>query len=253
MPRTEVDPPATVAAAQASLGRIAEGVRWAYSAGWYPGRRWVGEPAGQEMHLAQDDSDRVPGAVHDIGRGDYRARSAVRRVGPGLSESSAQVADALLVLSAAYRWRQVPKGVALPAACPLDSLLRGVRQVDAQLDLASGASPYGRLNDFAMAHFAGRLTNAADRLARVAHGFDRWTDGIRESRALPVSLCHTCHRRPRPMRNGKLHGRECDTCATYRYRHGGNARPTCLDDDDRQAVIEAKARRTAAGMGYGWS
>lgn len=253
MPKTTTDPAATVAACHASLRGIDEGLRWAYSAGWYPGRRWVGEAAGREMHLAgDDDNDHVPGPTHDIGTGDYRARAAVRRVGPGLTDTSAHLSRVLVVLAAAYRMREAPKGVALPAVCPLDALLRGVRQVGAQLDVVDTLAPCDRLNDFARAHVDGHLTIASQGLDRLARGLDRWADGVKEARSLPVALCHTCKRRPRPLRKGKLHGRECDTCATYRYRNG-HPRPTTLDDDDRQAVTDAQARRQAAGMGYGWS
>lgn len=249
---TDLDPAALVRACHKALGRIGDGIRWAYCAGWYPGRRWTGEPRGAEMRLALPaDDDRVAGARDDIGMGDYNARRAVRSAGPALSIASERIGEALAVIAAANRFRSFPRRVALASVESLDALDRALRQLDAQLDTLDAAD-LGALNDLAVAYVAGRLSTAEGVLVSIERRLARWSDGVPESRELPTPLCVTCERRPRPIRRGVVVGRECDTCATYRYRHKGQARPKTLDNDDRRAAAEAAKRRAAAGQGWGW-
>ena len=249
---TDLDPAVLARECGRSLDRIGDGIRWAYSAGWYPGRRWTGEPRGAEMRLAlAANDDRVAGARDDIGMGDYSARRAVRSAGPALSTASARIGEALAVVAAAGRFRSFPRPVALGAVESLDALDRALRQLDAQLEVLAAAN-LDTLNDLAGSYVAARLSTAEGVLVSIERRLARWSDGVPESRELPTPLCVTCERRPRPIRRGVVAGRECDTCATYRYRHKGQARPKALDNDDRRATAEAAKRRAAAGQGWGW-
>lgn len=246
------------------LHRVDEGVRWAYSAGWYPGHRWVGEPPGQDMFLAppspkhpeteeerQRRLDSVPGAKHDIGMGDYNARESVARVGPGLTKASAFLEDACEVVGAASGANEIPSSVILEPVIPLAAINKAVPQMNAQLGFLLDNRP--NLTDQAKKYVAGRIVQARSNLATLVAGLDRWASNVPESRKLPVTLCKTCTIRPCPVRKGKVVSRECDTCHSWRYRHGGKTRPPSLDDREKAAPSEAQSRRLAAGEGWGWS
>lgn len=242
-------------ACRALLSEIASSLKWAAGAGWWPSRRWVGEPAGREMRLADAEAERrdqVPGRPDDIGLADYAARAAVRAAGPKLSEASQHLGRVTVLCAASWGARTVPRLAAVHRSSTLAELLAAVATVDRQAEhaLASGAD---RLNAPARARAASEAQRALRVLDGIDRGLDRWAELSPAGRSLPVSLCVTCLHRPRPVRAGKLHGRECDTCATWRARHNGRTRPQSLDDRDREAVAEAQRRRDAAGMGYGWS
>ena len=251
---TAADPVPLLVECRDLLARVDEGVRWAYSAGWYPGHRWVGEPPGREMYLANADEDRrdhVPGAPHDIGLGDYKARQAVRRVGPGLTKASAFLEDACELVAVAQGTGQIPRAVVLEDVIPLAAINRAVPQINAQLSFLLDHKP--DLTPEARKYVAGRIVQARTNLSTLAAGLDRWAAHVPESKTLPVRLCKTCQSRPCPVRNGRIVSKECDTCATWRYRHKGHTRPPTLDDRDRDAPKDAQARRVAAGEGWGWS
>lgn len=249
----KADPEELVHACSKTLARVDEGLRWAYSAGWFPSRRWTGEPRGSDMRLAGPvQSDKVAGPKDDIGMGDYHARRAVRSAGPSLTTASANIGRALQVLALAHHLRAIPGPTRLFAVESIDTLARAVRQVGAQLDVLA-AGGFGALNDLSTAYVVARLTNAESVLLGIDRRLSRWSESVPESRDIPTPLCVTCERRPRPLRKGVVVGRECDTCATYRYRHKGQARPKSLDKDDRQSVIDAAGRRAAAGQGWGMS
>jgi hypothetical protein len=250
---TTTDPAAIAKGCAKALDRIGDGLCWAYSAGWYPGRRWVGEPRGAAMHLAlADNDDRVAGARDDIGMGDYAARRAVRAAGPALTTASSKVGEAVVVVAAAHRIRYFPGPATVRSVESLDDLRRAVRQIDAQLDLLTEAEVAAALNSVALAYVVDRLSSAEGLFGSIERRLSRWAESVPESRDLPTPLCVTCEFRPRPIRKGVIAGRECDTCATYRYRHKGQARPKSLDAEARNAVAEARRRRAAAGEGWGW-
>jgi hypothetical protein len=252
---TEPSPAACAATARAAaktLARVDDGLRWAFSAGWYPTRRWIGEPKGAEMRLARpDDDDRVAGARDDIGMGDYAARRVVRAAGPRLSTASATVGEVVAAVAAARRSGHFPRPVSVASLDSLDALTRATRQLSYQLDLVYDAGAFALFNSVALAWAHGKLTSTADLLTALERSLARWTEGVPESRSVPIALCVTCDLRPRPIRKGVVAGRECDTCATWRYRHKGQARPKALDKDDRAAATAARQRRAAAGLGWG--
>lgn len=245
-----------------ALRRVEEGTRWAYSAGFYPGRRWVGEPPGREMRVGgsrETDDDQVPGPTHDVGMGDYEARRAVSNVTRKLSEASGFVWSASAVVGAANRLREVPKGTTLRSSAPLSTILSAITQVQAQLDVV-GVAEHSILNDQAANHVGKLLHKALSRLDSAAAGLDRWADNVKPSRQLPVAMCRTCELRPRPLdAKGHLAGPECSTCASWRARHDGKTRPQTEDmvrDEKGKWVrpeVAAKTRRDAAGVGFGWS
>ena len=235
-----------------ALARVADGLRWAFAAGWYPGRRWIGEPKGAEMRLAlADDDDRVRGPRDDIGMGDYKARQVVRGAGPKLTVLSRTVGRVVAADAVAHRARAVPRCVDLPNITDLADIGRAVRQLDAQLDRLTMPGAFAAFNDLALAWASGELTRARDLLTGLERSLARWADAVPESKALPTPMCVTCNLRPRPVRKGAVAGRECDTCATWRHRHKGKPRPTSLDADDRRTANEARLRRAAAGQGWG--
>lgn len=250
---TRAEPEELVHACSKTLARVDEGLRWAYSAGWFPARRWTGEPRGSDMRLAGPvQSDKVAGPKDDIGMGDYHARRAVRSAGPSLTIASTNIGRALQVLALAHHLRAIPGPIRLHAVESIDALTRAVRQVDAQLDVLD-ACGFDALNNISTAYVVARLSSAESVLVGIDRRLSRWSESVPESRELPTPLCVTCERRPRPLRKGVVVGRECDTCATYRYRHKGQARPKKLDNDERREAVEAGKRRAAAGQGWGWS
>lgn len=258
---TRPDVPSLVDDCRTALRRVEEGTRWAYSAGFYPSRRWVGEPPGREMHVAGSDDvddDKVPGPTHDVGLADYSARQAVLRVPGALSQASAHLYGATAVVAAANRLREVPKATAVPGWAPLEVTLHSIGVVDFQLDVLEAAD-LDTLNNQAARHVAGLIRKALQTLDAVAAGLDRWAEGAKTGRDLPVAMCRTCQARPRPLdAKGRIDGAECKTCATWRARHNGQTRPPTEDmvrDENGKWVrpeVAAKARRDAQGVGHGW-
>lgn len=238
-----------------TVDKIGNGLRWAYSAGWFPARRWVADPPGQDMRLAKatrDDDDRVPGPVDDIGLADYHARAAVRAAGPRLYEASSLIDAAVIVAAVGTGMTTMPAAVVARQPNLVGDYLRSLRQIDAQL----GFLELGRIRAVGSPQQRSMLRvveKAAWVLAGVESRLDLWAEQARVNRALPVSMCVTCKLRPRPVRKGRVVAKECDTCATWRYRHGGSVRPLTEDDAEREEPRRAQERRAAAGAGWGWS
>lgn len=237
------------------LKRVDDGLRWAYSAGYYPAHRWVGEPPGREMYLASADEDRrdhVPGAPHDIGQGDYRARQTVQRAATLLSRASEQLEDASLVVAMASDRPEVPKSLSVAPTDAMGDFVAVTARLSVQFDWLRQTNV--DLPERANKRVNGRLVQARSALASIAAQLDRWADHVPEAKQLPPTLCRTCDYRPCPIRNGRIVSRECDTCATWRYRHNGRTRPPSLDDKLKKDLPkDAQARRVAAGEGWGWS
>lgn len=248
------------------LKRVDDGIRWAYSAGYYPRHRWVGEPPGRDMFLAESEPapkdeteeerqrrlDKIPGALRDIGQGDYRARQTVQRAATLLSRASEQLEDASLVVALASDRPEVLKALSVAPTGPMGDFLALTNRLSAQIDWLQQANV--DLPQRANKHVNGRLVQARSALASIAAQLDRWADHVPQSKQLPPTLCRTCDYRPCPIRNGRIVSRECDTCATWRYRHNGRTRPPSLDDKLKQdSPKDAQARRVAAGEGWGWS
>lgn len=248
----QADPAAIANDCIKTLDRVHDGLRWAFSAGWYPGRRWIGEARGAEMRIARPESDdRVKGAKHDIGMGDHRARETVRAAGPRLSKASEEVGKVLGVCVVAFDLRLCPRSVGTVTFDGISTIDTAVRRLDHQLDFVTACPMVPQFNHLALRWATDHMRRAESLLGAVNGSLARWADSVPESRTVDLPLCVTCGRRPRPLRRGVVVGRECDTCATYRYRHKGQARPKSLDKDDRQAVIDAAGRRAAAGQGWG--
>lgn len=234
---------------RATLDRVLEDMRWAYAAGWGTRNRPLDEPKGAALYVAGSGlDDKVPGARHDIGVGDYAARRALGGALGYLVDASGALDLVAQMVQAVHR---VPRPAPLrPVSPTLDAIGRAARQVRAQLDLAAVDEWLEPLNAVATAHAAQAVEQAANLLTLAAKALDRWSESARPSTTLPPPMCPTCHLRERPSR-GRRTARECDTCATWRVRHKGKPRPRSMDEGDRDAGKMAAQRRRAAGQGWG--
>lgn len=220
------DHASTVAAITRDLHLIADQARWAHTHGWWAEGHGLDSEHGTD--LSRTEHQRQDGPTYDIEIGSHPARVAYQHAATTVARCDVLLAAVIVDQG----------GRAQPPLLPLNTY-----------------SPPTVLAQVA-GHAAWRATHTEPhrRLDAVRKSLDRTVRGL--GKALdhgPIpytshqqSPCRTCTIRDRAPRKA-----ECDTCATWRARHGGATRPADLDLGPLNEARAAQARRLARGEGWG--
>lgn len=211
------------------LARILDEARWAHTHGYHAAGRGLDAEHGTD--LSRTEVDRSSGPVFDLEVGDHRARVAYQHAVKVIRRADLDLARALAGDGVT---KQPPLTRRTDVMHPVD-LERMARHLAWRLDNADEKRHAAVLY---------RIGRALDRSVRaLITALDR---GAQPYTAHKESPCKTCGIRERAKRKT-----ECDTCATWRARHGGAARPKRLDEDSINVARAAQQRRLQRGEGWG--